>query len=67
MRLRTLHEIRRELLSGAAESVTDEAFKWGLTELGRFARAYSGLFGEVPSETRRVGRHRWARAGLLTP
>jgi len=54
-------------LSGATESVTDEAFKWGLTELGRFARAYSGLFGEVPSETLRVGRHRWARAGLLTP
>ncbi len=67
MRLRALHEIRRELLSGAAESVSDAAFKWGLTELGRFARAYSDLFGELPSETLRAGGHRWARAGLLTP
>lgn len=61
MRLRTLHEIRRELLSGAVESVTDATFMWGLTELGRFARAYSDLFGELPSETLRV------RGGIAEP
>jgi len=66
MRLRALHEIRCELLSGAAGSVTDAAFKWGLTELGRFAREYSDLFGELPSETLRAGKHRSTGAVLLT-
>ncbi len=61
MRSRAIHEIRRELLSGAGASVTEAAFKWGFTELGRFARAYRNQFGELPSETLRAARHRLGR------
>jgi AraC-like DNA-binding protein len=62
MRARALHEVRRELVSGAAESVTDTAFRWGFTELGRFARAYREQYGELPSETLRTAKHRFSRA-----
>jgi AraC-like DNA-binding protein len=64
MRARALHEVRRELVSGAAESVTDTAFRWGFTELGRFARAYREQYGELPSATLRTAKHRFSRASV---
>ncbi len=63
MRARALHEVRRELSSGAAASVTDTAFRWGFTELGRFAQAYREQYGELPSETLRTAKHRFGRVG----
>lgn len=44
---------RRELEStaGGALSVTDTAFRWGFTNVGRFAREYRVRFGELPSQT----------------
>lgn len=33
--------------------VTDTAYRWGFSNLGRFACAYRDRFGEAPSETRR--------------
>lgn len=35
------------------DSVTQIAFNWGFSNLGRFARAYTEKFGEKPSDTRR--------------
>lgn len=61
MRARALHEVRRELLSGAAGSVTDTALMWGFTELGRFARMYRDLYEELPSETLRTAKQRFGR------
>jgi AraC-like DNA-binding protein len=66
MRARALHEVRRELASGAARSVTDAAFMWGFTELGRFARAYRDHYGELPRETLRTGRRRFGRVPVQT-
>lgn len=66
MRSRAIHEIRRELMSGVGSSVTDAAFKWGFTELGRFASAYRSQFGELPSETLRAARHRFGRVPIGT-
>jgi len=34
-------------------TVAGIAFRWGFTNLGRFARDYQDLFGETPSVTRR--------------
>jgi len=59
MRTRALHEIRKDLICGAASSVTDSAMEWGFTELGRFAGAYRKAFGELPSETLRDSRRRF--------
>lgn len=63
LRLRHLNAARRELLcadSGPVR-VTDVATRLGIWELGRFARDYHTLFGELPSETlRRTG----GRVGL---
>jgi AraC-like DNA-binding protein len=56
LRLDRVHE---ELLKGSA-SVSDVAFSWGFTHLGRFAGLYQQRFGELPSETvkrRLAGRH----------
>ena len=41
-----------DLLVGDA-TVADIAFRWGFTNLGRFARDYQDLSGENPSMTRR--------------
>jgi AraC-like DNA-binding protein len=49
-----LDQVREELLA-SSESVSDTAWRWGFTHLGRFASAYHERFGELPSET--VRRH----------
>jgi AraC-like DNA-binding protein len=35
------------------DAVAGIAFRWGFTNLGRFARDYQDLSGETPSMTRR--------------
>jgi AraC-like DNA-binding protein len=37
-------------------TVSEVAYKWGFTHLGRFAGAYRARFGEAPSQTLRAGR-----------
>jgi AraC-like DNA-binding protein len=37
-------------------SVTDVAYRWGFTHLGRFAGAYRSRYGESPSQTLRARR-----------
>ena len=64
VRARALHEVRRELASGAAMSVTDAAFMWGFTELGRFARVYRDLYEELPSETLRTAKQRFGHISV---
>ncbi len=50
---RTLHQVRRALKAAdpLVATVTGIATQFGVWELGRFARDYSSLFGELPSET----------------
>jgi AraC-like DNA-binding protein len=48
---RAHHDLRTGLLP-----VTDVAYRWGFTNLGRFAHAYRERFGEAPSETLRRSR-----------
>ncbi len=50
---RRLHFVRQALLSSDMQSasVTKLATKFGFSELGRFARRYKTLFGELPSQT----------------
>lgn len=43
--------VRRELISGNAQSVTKVAIKFGFYHLGRFSKKYLKAFGELPSET----------------
>ncbi|MEH0580413.1 MULTISPECIES: AraC family transcriptional regulator [Streptomyces] len=45
-----LDRIHEDLLDGNG-SVSDIAYNWGFTNLGRLARAYRGRFGVFPSET----------------
>lgn len=37
--------------SGRDLSVTDTAFRWGFSNVGRFAQEYRARFGELPSQT----------------
>ncbi len=43
-----------ELMRNEHISVTDVAFKWGFTHLGRFSQEYKRRYGELPSCTRRA-------------
>lgn len=48
-----LRRVREDLLSEHALhiSISEIAFSWGFTHLGRFAKSYQERFGELPSET----------------
>ena len=50
-----LQRVREDLLSEQSlkKSVSEIAFSWGFTHLGRFAEYYFKRFGELPSETLR--------------
>jgi len=48
-----LDRVREELMASEHQSVTDVAFRWGFTHLGRFSQEYRRRFGESPSETKR--------------
>jgi len=52
---RALHQVRRALKAAnpSVATVTQVASEFGVWELGRFARDYRNLFGELPSETLR--------------
>jgi len=52
---RTLHQVRRVLKAAdpTVATVTEIATQFGVWQLGRFAREYRLLFGELPSETLR--------------
>jgi AraC family transcriptional regulator, ethanolamine operon transcriptional activator len=52
---RTLHQVRRALKAAdpAAATVIEIASQFGVWQLGRFARDYRFLFGELPSDTMR--------------
>lgn len=53
-----LNGVRRELMSTAVAelSIGDAAARWGFFHLSHFAADYHELFGELPSQTRRVAR-----------
>lgn len=52
-----LNEARRELAAArdATATISDVALRWGFAHLGRFSRDYRRLFGEMPSQTLRLG------------
>jgi AraC family ethanolamine operon transcriptional activator len=52
---RTLHQVRSALKAAdpSIETVTKIAAQFGVWQLGRFARDYRDLFGELPSESLR--------------
>jgi AraC-like DNA-binding protein len=50
-----LDRIHQDLLEGNG-NVSDIAYNWGFTNLGRLARAYRGRFGVFPSQTLSAGR-----------
>lgn len=55
--LRAREELQQE--TDVTRSVTDTAFRWGFSNVGRFAHEYRARFGELPSETvTRAGRPR---------
>jgi methylphosphotriester-DNA--protein-cysteine methyltransferase len=62
LRLRLLHQVRRALEASDRETstVTRVEASFGVSEFGRFAHEYEGLFGETPSQTL---RHRREVAG----
>jgi AraC family ethanolamine operon transcriptional activator len=55
LKQRTLHQVRKALKASnsSVATVTQIATQFGVWELGRFARDYRNLFGELPSQTLR--------------
>lgn len=52
-----LEQVHRELRnSDDRVSITDVAFKWGFSHLGRFSQDYRARFNQLPSETQRYRR-----------
>ena len=51
-----LERVHRDLLSGAAGTVTEAAARWGFFHLSRFSAQYRERFGELPSHTVRHAR-----------
>ncbi|MFC4946601.1 AraC family transcriptional regulator [Pseudonocardia sp. GCM10023141] len=57
-----LDRVRAELSAARpGTTVSEVAYRWGFTHLGRFAGAYAEAFGEPPSATLRYGSPRPAR------
>lgn len=52
LRMVRLNLVRRDLIDGDG-SVSDIAYRWGFTHLGRFAEVYRHRFDEKPSDTLR--------------
>lgn len=48
-----LNQVRRQLRSRTARSISCIAYDWGFSHLSQFAQDYRRLFGELPSETLR--------------
>lgn len=46
-------QVHLELLRNEELSVTEIAFKWGFSHLGRFSQEYKNRYGELPSHTLR--------------
>lgn len=44
-----------ELVNNEHSSITDVAFKWGFTHLGRFSQEYKRRYGRLPSSVRKQG------------
>ncbi|WP_445115523.1 helix-turn-helix domain-containing protein [Acinetobacter sp. WZC-1] len=55
-----LYHIRDELMNADnSANITDTAFKWGITHIGRLSGEYKFFFGEKPSDTlKRSNFHR---------
>lgn len=53
-----LNGVRRELMATRASdlAIGDAAANWGFFHMSHFAADYQELFGELPSQTRRIGR-----------
>jgi AraC-like DNA-binding protein len=54
VRLDRVHEELQTGPRGVTAGVTETAYRWGFTHLGRFASAYRERFGVLPSETART-------------
>ena len=56
MKINRLNHARQELRNSreSEESIFDIANRWGFWHMGQFAADYKKLFGELPSETKRV-------------
>lgn len=50
-------QVHLELMRNKALSVTEIAFKWGFSHLGRFSQEYKNRYGELPSHTLRGKQH----------
>lgn len=53
-----MSQARRMLVSGTSVSVTAAAFECGIAHLGRFARQYQNVYGELPSQTLKRAKER---------
>ena len=59
-----LHQIRSELVRAAvAPRIAEASNRWAVSELGRMSGRYKALFGELPSETARLGKTRALLSG----
>jgi AraC-like DNA-binding protein len=52
--LRRMNLIKEEIIAKSHKSILDITFKYGVLNAGRFSQDYFRLFGEYPSETRKV-------------
>lgn len=49
-----MDNVRNELASGLADTVSSVALRWGFAHMGRFSREYKKRYGQTPSETLRA-------------
>ena len=59
-----LHQIRSELVRArVAPRIADASNRWAVGEIGRMSGRYKAMFGELPSETARLGKTRALHSG----